>query len=338
MSITSRLRALLLRIGAIVRAAGKEFVIDHGTRLAAALSYYAVFSVVPLLFVVVSIAGFLLGDPSAVEDLVERVTDVAGDEVGSTFETLLESVRDQRAGALSIGLAIAAFTASNVFQQLHGVLAAIFHVPEAKRRTGALGWIVGRAIGVGTTLVIAVLVFTPIVAVAAVEWLVDLLPESLNALEAVLRLGIPVVSLLMLMLVTGLTFQALTPVAIPWKAAVRGGATTALSGLSAAALVGLYLNQAGGTGTLGALGGAAILLFFFYLLLIVFVFGAEVTTVYADYLRHGDVAPPSERFAPEPISITAGPDLDQPTLVRPTRRVGSFLAGFVIGWSARRRD
>lgn len=326
---------MVLRIVAIVKVAGKEFVLDHGTRLAAALSYYAVFSLVPLLFVVASIAGFILDDPDALQEVVVQVTDVAGEEVGSTIESLLESVRDQRAGALSIGLLIAAFTASGIFQQVQSVLAAIFHVPEEERHTGAVGWVVRRAIGVGSTLVIAVLVFTPIVAVAAIEFLVDLLPDSLSALETLLRLGIPAVSFLMLIGVAGLTLQALTPVAIPWKAAVRGGATTALTGLTAASLVGIYLNRAAGTGTLGALGGAAILLFFFYLLLIVFVFGAEVTKVYADYLVHGDVVAPSVRTA-APTSAAAATASEPGRPKKGNQGVGAFLAGLAVGWAARR--
>lgn len=333
----SKLRSLLLRIVAIVKAAGKEFVVDHGPRLAAALSYYTVFSLVPLLFVVASIAGFILDDPDALREAVAQVTDVAGEEVGSTIESLLESVRDQRAGTLSIGLLIAAFTAANIFQQVQSVLAAIFHVPESKRHTGAIGWVTRRAIGVASTLVIAILVFTPIVAVAAIEFLVDLLPDSLSALEALMRLGIPAVSFVMLIAVSGLTLQALTPVAIPWKAAVRGGATTALTGLTAASLVGIYLSRAAGAGTLGALGGAAILLFFFYLLLIVFVFGAEVTKVYADYLVYGDVVAPSDRPHP-PTAAVAQSSAEAASQKPADRGVGAFIAGLAIGWAARRKD
>lgn len=139
---------------------------------------------------------------------------------------------------------------------------------------------------------------------------------------------VPVVSLLVLMLVTGLTFQALTAIEIPWRAALRGGATTALLGLTAAFLVGFYLNTVGNTGTLGALGGVAILLFFFNLMWVVYLFGVEVTKVYADYLEYGDIPQPGER----------GSDRD----VRPVGRIvpdtanGSrtvaFSTGAVLGF------
>ena len=67
-------------------------------------------------------------------------------DVGETFESLLATVREQRGGTLWIGLILAAFTSSTVFQQVQGVLAAIFHVPETKRRTGPVGWLVSRAL------------------------------------------------------------------------------------------------------------------------------------------------------------------------------------------------
>ena len=95
-------------------------------------------------------------------------------------------------------------------------------------------------------------------------------------------------------------------------------------GLTAAFLVGLYLNTVGPTGTLGALGGVAILLLFFSLMWVVYLFGAEVTKVYADYLEYGDIRQPVER----------GSDRD----VRPVGRIvptdtanGSWTVAFSTG-------
>jgi len=320
----------------ILRVAGREFVSDQALRLAAALSYYAVFSLVPLLFLVVAIAGFVFDDPGAVEEVVSQVTSVAGSEVGDTIESLLETVRAQRGATLSVGIVLAAFSASGVLQQVQAVLGLIFHVPESRRRRGAKGWLVRRGIAVAMALGLALLVFTPIVAVAAVDGLVGLLPAALGWLGPVLRLIVPGVSALLLMAVVGLTFQTLTPVKIPWKAAIRGGASTAVIAAGGAFLMGLYLNRASTAGTLGALGGVAILLLFFFAMWAVYLFGAEVTKVYGDYLWHGDVVAPSVRGAPadrRPEVEAAGPaDDGQPTLPRP-----GFLAGLAVGWLARSR-
>ncbi|MCP3974264.1 MAG: hypothetical protein GY720_07210 [bacterium] len=113
---------------------------------------------------------------------------------------------------------------------------------------------------------------------------------------------------------------------------MRGGATTALIGLTAAFGVGLYLNTAGTTGTLGALGGIAILLFFFNLMWFVYLYGAEVTKVYTDYLRYGDVMQPTER---ERLQLAQGfvrPERDGDAMPEQISASRSFLTGAAFGW------
>ncbi len=315
------------RLFAMLAAAGKEFIADQCSRLGAALSYYTIFSLVPLLFLAVAIAGYVYGDPDAVQQAVDRATDVAGAEVGDSLESLLATVQEQRSGALSIGIALSAFAAANIFQQVQAVLASVFHVPPGKRREGLIGWIVRRLIGVAGAIGLSLLVVAPIAAVGGVEWLVGLLPESADAIGVALRFAIPLLSVAMLMLVTGVTFQALTAIEIPWRAALRGGATTALLGLTAAFLVGTYLNTAAATGTLGALGGVALLLFFFSLMWTVYLFGAEVTKVYADFLQYGDIQQPSERKAEPVAERVAAPA----TAAESTAPTAAFAAGALVG-------
>ena len=322
---------MIERVGRILSAAAMEFVADSAFRKSAALSYYSVFSLVPLLFLAVAVAGFVYGDAAAVKDAVDRAAEVAGEEVGDALETLLTTVQAQRGNTLSIGIALSLFAAASVFQQVQAVLGIVFRVPEEKRRKGAVGWIVRRLIGIASAIVLAVLVLTPVTAVVAMGWLVSLLPESATV---TLQFGIPLVSIAALLLVTGLTFQVLTSVEIPWKAAMRGGAVTAIIGLLAAFLVGVYLSNTGTTGTLGALGGVAILLFFFNLMWAVYLFGAEVTKVYADYLRYGDIALPSELSqGPAPVTGERAPS-------EPNRRTDAtkvFAVGALIGWLMGRR-
>lgn len=309
-------------------AAGKEFLVDGGPRLGAALSYYTLFSLVPLLFLAAAVAGFIFGDPDAVSEAVDRATEVAGSEVGEALESLLATAQSQRGGALSIGIALSAFAAASIFQQVQAVLGILFHIPEQKRREGPVGWLIRRLIGVASAIGLAVLVLTPVAAVGGIDWLIGLLPDNVGWLATLLRFGIPLFSVVMLMLVTGFTFQVLTAIEIPWRAAQRGGATTALIGLTAAYGVGVYLNRVGGQGTLGALGGVAILLFFFNLMWFVYLYGAEVTKVYGDYLHFGDVQQPSERESTQVGDVRVLPEAES----QPIPRTGSFLSGAALGW------
>ncbi|MGF1668505.1 MAG: YihY/virulence factor BrkB family protein [Acidimicrobiia bacterium] len=294
----------------ILKAAAKEFGSDQAARMGAALSYYTIFSLVPLLFLLLAVAGFVFTDPEVVDDLVAGAGDVAGAEVAEILDELLVTVTEQRSGALGVGLLLAAWSASGIFQQVQGVLAELFQVPKDDRRGGALGWLIRRGVALASALVLAVLAFTPIVAVAAVGWISSLV-DDIPGLSVVVPFGVPVVSLLVLMAVVALSFQVLTAVDIPWRAALRGGAATAVVGLVAAWGVGMYLSRAGSTGTLGALGGLAVLLLFFNLMWMVFLLGAEVTKTYADYLTFGDIRAPSERTEPKPpppvVAAAGGP-------------------------------
>lgn len=326
----------------ILKAAGKEFGEDKAGRMGAALSYYTIFSLVPLLFLVVAVAGLVFSsesgtDDDPVEQVVAAVSDVAGESVAKSIESILEQVREQAGGAFGIGLALAVFSASAIFAQVQGVLSVVFHVPEDQRRTGPIGFLVQRGIGALSAIVLALLAFTPVVAVAAV----GLIPDDWGWVKTAAQFAVPLVSLLMLMAVVGLTFQVMTAVEIPWKAAVRGGVSTAIVGLVAAFLVGIYLGNAGTSGALGVLGGAAILLFFFNLMWTVYLFGAEVTKVYADYLRFGDIVQPSVRTARRRVDENqppvdrrpGGPDEESLAKVG----VIAFVFGGLLGWLGSRR-
>ncbi len=317
----------------ILKSAGKEFGSDNGSRLAAALTYYTVFALVPLLLLMVAAAGFIFDNQVAVTQAVAEISQIAGNDLGQVLGNLLEAAREQREGALSIGILLAAFSASTLFQQVQGVLNVLFDVPQEKRRSGISGWIINRSIALVSAIGLAVVVLVPVVAVGAIGWLVSLVPASLSWLVPIARIGIPLASFLMLSAVVGLTFQILTPVTIAWKPAIRGGIATAIVGLVAAFGVGIYLDRAGSTGTLGALGGVAIILFFFNLMWIVYIFGGEVTKVYAEYLDETTEVIGSNDRPKHPGSAistaTSGGLKDS--------GIRAMLIGLALGWFGRRK-
>lgn len=335
------------RVFEILKAAAKEFGEDKAGRLAAALSYYTIFSLVPLLFLVVAIAGFVLDDPAAVEDLLAAAEDVAGEAVAGALGPIVDTVSRQAGAALTIGVLLAAFSASGIFLQVQGVLNAVFHAPDA-RVEGIKATVVQRLVALVAALALAVLVLVPIGAVGAISWIARLVRElGLAWLVPVIGIGVPILALVLLMLVVGLTFKAMTRAELAWAASVRGGAFTALIGLAAAYGVGWYLGRgSGGEGvnTLAVAGGIAILLFFFNMMWTVYLFGAEVTKVYADYLRHGDVLQPSER---EQLRVQESRERLERRAARgrPLRELGvaaetgvaAFLTGLVVGWFRGRR-
>lgn len=351
----------------ILKTAGVEFGEDKAGRQAAALAYYTLFSLVPLLFVAVAVTAITLGPPRdalplnpetgqvdcgrvtnvplapgsdrPLDRLVVQLDDVAGESVSNPVREIICQARENAGTSLSLGLAVAAFTASGIFLQVQGVLNWIFHVPD-ERVKGIVATIRKRLVALVAAIVLAALVIVPVVAVGAIQFLIGLLPIGSEWLAVPLSLAVPLVSLAVLVATVGLTFRVLTSAQIPWKAARRGGATTALAGLVAAFLVGQYLGTfTSGSSTFGVLGGLAILLFFFNLMWAVYLFGAEITKVYADYLDFGDVVPPHERAESRFVesvenSLRTEARKSPPGTVNAS--VFAFVAGLVLGWRKRR--
>lgn len=344
------------RVFRILVAAGKEFGADRATRLSAALSFYTLFSLVPLLFVTVAVVGIVSSgsvltetdcdvvsvstipdDPvNPVDRILRQVDEVAGREVSDQFARLTCEATDYAGSALSIGAFLAAFSASSIFLHVQGVLNYLFHAPEERSR-GFTAAIFRRAVALISALLLAVLVLTPLVAVASVNFIRELI--AVTWLRRLLGVAVPLTSLVLLVTVVTLTFRWLTRAPIPWQAARRGGLFTALTGLVGAFLVGAYLNQFGTEGALGAVGGVAILLFFFNLMWMIYLFGVEVTKVYSDYLAFGDVVAPSERAQKPSFEPDETEDGDRAKeSVSPWRNgVVAFVIGLLTGWAVRRR-
>lgn len=357
----------------ILKAAGQEFGNDMGSRFGAALSFYTIFSLVPLLFLIVAVVGFVSTDSqltpteeqvaaaevtggdacadAGVDDIdadprpanpldraLLQVEDVVGNPVADQLAQLTCQSSTNRQQALWIGIALAAFSGSAVFLHVQGILNFIFDAPD-ERTTGIGNTILQRAIAVGWAILLAVLVFVPLVAVAGVNFLRSLVPADTPWLDDLLTFAVPLTSLGVLVVVVALTFQLLTRIHIPWQAARRGGLFTAVVGLVGAFGVGFYLEQFGGGGALGAIGGVVILLFFFNLMWIIYLFGSEVTKVYVDYLQHGDIRAPHLRAAE---AEKEGPEPGRPHAGRRDSgaRLGvvGFAAGLVAGWLAGRKD
>ncbi|MGH8911949.1 MAG: YihY/virulence factor BrkB family protein [Acidimicrobiia bacterium] len=342
------------RIFRLLKAAVEEFGNDMASRFAAALSFYTLFALVPLLFLLVAVVGFvssdsvLVGEDCAVvaaamipdapanplDRAIAQVDEVAGNAVSDQFAQLTCLAAENASAILWIGIGLAAFSGSSIFLHIQGVLNYIFHVPEERTR-GLVNAITSRGIALAWAALLAVIVLIPLVAVAGVNFIQNLIDAPW--LRNVLGIAVPLTSLFMLVTVVALTFQLLTRAKVPGKAARRGGLFTALVGLVGAFLVGFYLSTFGTGGALGAIGGVAILLFFFNLMWIIYLFGAEVTKVYADFLEHGDVKAPSQR-EDDARQATALVGTVDPRAESPLRNgVMAFLIGLVTGWAARRK-
>ena len=343
------------RIVALLRAAAKEFSYDHCSRMAAAIAYRTVFALAPLLLIAVAVASLFLDDPATgcdadvencqtiQEQLVEQVNLISTD-LGNTVTDIMESALKDSGRNGVIGLGLFLFTASSLFAEIQGSLNAIFHAPERHLR-GLVAQLRGRSIGAMAVLVLGALLVALFVANAFVAAAGSLLVEGLDNIgldsdlfAPLISIAGPLVTLLFLILVFAVQFQAFPAVKVPWRAAWRGASVTGVAFAGGALLLGaLAGSDALSFSASGFAGGLVLLLFLVFILSQIYLFGAEITKTYADYLRHGDVRQPSLREQHRPPEVT-DEMLRQAATTDVIARVGvfAFVAGLFLGMFKRR--
>jgi membrane protein len=317
----------------ILFAAGKEFGNDKVSRMAAAVAYRAMFTTAPLFLLAVTIAGMFLGNTEAEAQISSAIERFAGAALSRALETFLGSVEVTGDTAAVLGLALLLWTSSSLFIELQTDLNDIFHVPDEKI-VGVMGFIRKRllgflgVVGVGMGLIAVWLVN------ALWRFLGDeLLPPDAENLHFVIGLLAPLVSVVLLPVILGLFFQALTAAKVRWRAIWWGSFLTAVGFLAAAYGVGLYFAWDTDTTAPQVAASIFVILLLAFVLSTVFFYGAEVTKVYHDYLVMGDVIPPALRAAraraPEVV-------VSEPERSLPLAALFAFLGGLFVGWRRRR--
>jgi membrane protein len=311
-------------------------------RLGAALAYYTVFSLAPLLVILVAAVGFVWGNQTGMvrAQVLAEVRGVLGDSGAELFGTMLESTSRPGSGnaiATVIGVGALLFGATTVFGQLQAALNAIW---EVQPPSGVKSLIKTRLLSFGVILLVGLLIVT----LMAVSALLPLLDRFLAGItpqtELLLRLVELALSFGILTLLFAMIYKYLPDVKIAWRDVWTGAALTALLFTLGKYGLGTYLGRASPGSAYGAAGSLAILLVWIYYSSVIIFFGAEFTQVYAR--RRGSRIKPA-RYAerlhtvaedePPDTTVPAG---SPPGAPRWKRWVLAALA-FVLGRFSNRR-
>ena len=268
----------------ILKEAAIEWDRDGVSRLAAALAYYAIFSLAPLLIIVIAIAGLLFGREAAQGEIVSQVQGLIGRQGAEAVETMLRAASRPVSGVIAtvVGLITLFLGATGVFGQLQSGLNAVWGVsPKPGRivkgliRTRIVSFTM--VLGVGFLLLVSLVVNA---ALAAFNTFVE------NRLPPPPLVGWDVVnsgaSFLLITLLFAMIYRFLPDVDIPWRDVWLGGAVTSLLFTVGKYLIGLYLGNSSVGSAYGAAGTLAVLLIWIYYSAQIFYFGAEVTQAYAN--------------------------------------------------------
>jgi membrane protein len=257
---------------------------DHNaSSLGAALAFYTIFSVAPILIIAVAIAGAVFGADTAQSEVLSQLRALTGDAGAAAIRELLASAHysDKKGLAAAIGIVTLVVGATSVFGELQNALERIWQTPPPAKSVGWWRFVRARVLSVGMVLGVGFLLLVSLLASAALAafggWLGAFLPQ----LEVVLPVLDLVVSFGMTVLLFALIYRYVPRESIPWGDVWIGATVTALLFTIGKFLIGIYLGKSSFNSAYGAAGSLIVLLLWIYYSAQVFLLGAEFTRVFA---------------------------------------------------------
>ena len=270
-----------------------EWLDDQAPMLGAALAYYTVFSLAPLLIITIAIAGLVFGAEAAQGQIFDQLRGLLGDASGKAMEEIVQSASaEPKTGVVAtvIGLVTLLFGASGVFGQLQASLNIIWGV-QPKPGRGILGIIRDRILSFGFILVVGFLLLVSLLLTAAIAFVGKQFGAMVPGMEALIQLFNSMLSLAVITLLFAMMFKILPDANIAWRDVWIGAFITALLFTLGKFALGFYLGRSGVASSYGAAGSLIVLLLWVYYSSQIVFFGAEFTQVYAN--RFGSHVTPS---------------------------------------------
>src|SRR5687768_1856295 len=281
----------------LVKETIREWQKDQAARLAAALAYYATFSVAPLLILVLAIAGLVGGRDAAQGLVMAQVQDLVGEEGKEFVQSMIENAATTRTGVTAsiLGTATLLLGALGAFNELQNALDRIWDVepkPITRWSLRVQRFIFKRLLSFSMMLGIGFLLLISLVISAALAALSEYLGRITLFSEVMLQILNLIISLGLITLLFAMIFKFIPDVEIRWRNVWLGAAITAILFTIGKTVIGIYLGQAEVGSTFGAAGSLAVLMIWIYYSSQILFLGAEFTNVFTK--RSGERPPPDE--------------------------------------------
>jgi membrane protein len=272
----------------VIKQTFKEFTEDDCPRMAAALSYYTIFSLPPLLFLIIMIAGFVFSASAAQDALTSEIEGVVGTDTAAQIGTMVSSASERATSDSGLimtilgGLAFV-FGATGAFAQLQAALNRAWEVAPDPEKGGILNFVFKRFLSFGMILATGFLLLVSLALSAAVSAIG-------SSMEEYLPTGIGpwvprtldfIVSLTLITLLFAAIFKFLPDAIIRWREVWTGAFVTAVLFVVGKFGIGFYLGKSNPGSAYGAAGSLAVILLWMYLSAMILLIGAEFTQVWA---------------------------------------------------------
>jgi membrane protein len=332
---------------ALGREAVSGWASDRAPSMGAAISYYSMFSIAPLLVIVIAVAGMFFGEDAVRGAVFGQLADLMGEGGAKAVEEMLAHAQEPKTGAIATiaSVFVLLLGASGVFGELQLSLDRIWEVPAKVKESGLFKFLRARLLSLGMVLVMAFLITVSLVLSAALAALGKWWGPFFKGWELIghaLDIG---VSFAMLAVVFAAVYKLMPRANIRWRDVWVGAAVTALLFAIGKFAIGLYLGKSSVASSFGTFGSLVIVMLWMYYSAQIFLLGAEFTWVYAHKFgsRRGKPEVVAEEKAkPQPapareLRIEPRPVSRRKTYARAAASGGAFALGVLLAKLTSRR-
>ncbi|RQO64487.1 ribonuclease BN [Pedobacter sp. KBW06] len=295
MNFIKKIISFLKATGNLFIAAGKGFIEDRVMKLSAALAYYTIFSLTPLIIIIISAASLFLGDnmdPNT--KLFGEISELVGNDAANQLRSFVNNANysGKSTFGLIIGIATLVIGATAIFIEIQDSINLIWKV-KAVPKKGWKKFLTNRLLSFSLIASLGFLLLVSLVVNSIVVGLGNKIAQYIQIEEVSEIMMLVVTNALTLAVVTcifAIIFKVLPDVRIRWKPAIVGALFTALLFGLGKYVIGIYIEKGNPGSPFGAAGSIIVILLWIYYTAIILYFGAEFTQAYAEKYDHG-IAP-----------------------------------------------
>ena len=283
------MKKLLSNLPTLLKLSYQDWRDDKASRLSAALAYYTIFSLAPMLLIILAVTSFFWSRDAVQTQVLNQIEGLVGAEGRTFISDLLTTASSPARGILGsiVGIVTLIFGALGVFNELHNALNTIWEVEEEEETEsgfieGIKKILFGRLLSFGMILGIGFLLLVSLVISAGLSAMQETIGNALPLSEILWQILNLIISIAVITVLFALIFKFLPDAEIAWRDVWLGAFVTALLFSLGKFLIGLYLGNSTVGSSFGAAGSLVLLLLWIYYSAQILLFGAEFTQVYAN--------------------------------------------------------
>lgn len=283
------MRACFRRTAAILKATWRELQRDNAMMLAAAVAFYATFSLAPLLLLLVRAGAVLFGRAAARQQLLDFIAGTAGPNAARAVGRIIVAASEADGGATAVSVVVLVIGSSAVFRHLKAAMNLVLDVPT-RQDGGLMRYLRNRAFAALMAMTGIVIVITALGTTSVLAWLRANAPYALGRVALVWRGAELLVSFAVIAIVFAAILRWVPDIRMKWRHVGAGAALAALVFTAGQFLISVFVSRTRFTAAYGAAGSVVLLLLYVYFTVAIILAAAELVEILArrdgDFRRH----------------------------------------------------